>query len=158
MAMEFREITSGDIPDLFAVRIATRENALSHDELAALGITEGSVRGMMETTHRGWLCAVDGGVVGFAMGNGKTGEMWVVAVLPEFEGRGIGAELMTLVEDWLRSLGWEELWLTTDVDTALRAYGFYRKLGWTDSEIKDGLRYMKKQNDSRGTKPDAEQR
>jgi ribosomal protein S18 acetylase RimI-like enzyme len=150
MELTFREITRDDIPALFAVRIATRENTLSLEELAALGITEESVRGMMETTHRGWLCAVDGETIGFAMGNGNTGEMWVVAVLPEFEGRGIGAKLMTLVEDWLFSLGWEELWLTTDVDTRLRAYGFYKKYGWMDFEIKDGLRYMKKRNENSG--------
>lgn len=154
MATKFREITNDDIPALFAVRIATRENALSLEELASLGITEESVRGMMETTHRGWLCEVDGETVGFAMGNGKTGEMWVVAVLPDFEDMGIGSKLMILVEDWLWSLGREEIWLTTDVDTALRAYGFYTRLGWTDSGIKDGLRYMKKRNESSGKHPD----
>ncbi|HUV36648.1 MAG TPA: GNAT family N-acetyltransferase [Patescibacteria group bacterium] len=144
--MIFREITHEDIPSLFVMRVATRENALSPEELSALGITEESVRGMMDTTHRGWLCEVDGRVVGFVMGNGTTGEMWVIAVLPEFEGRGIGARLMNLVEDWLWSRGWEKIWLTTDLDTSLRAYGFYLKRGWTDAEIKDGLRYMKKRN------------
>src|SRR5512138_1209066 len=34
--MEFREITEGDIPDLFAVRVATHENAYSREELLAL--------------------------------------------------------------------------------------------------------------------------
>ena len=154
MAPKFRDITHDDIPALFAVRIATRENALSLEELAVLGITVESVRDMMKTTHRGWLCEVDGTMVGFAMGNGKTGEMWVVAVLPEFEARGIGAKLIALVEDWLWSLGWKELWLTTDIDTALRAYGFYVKLGWTDYEIKDGLRYMKKRNENSGKHED----
>ena len=77
MTPVFREITCNDIPALCAVRIATRENALSRDELAAHGICEESVRGMLEETHRGWLCEVDGGTVGFAMGNGETGEMWI---------------------------------------------------------------------------------
>jgi GNAT superfamily N-acetyltransferase len=69
-----------------------------------------------------------------------------LAVLPGYEGRGIGAELMRRVEDWLWSEGWNDIWLTTDVDTSLRAYGFYKRQGWVDTEIKDDLRYMKKTN------------
>jgi ribosomal protein S18 acetylase RimI-like enzyme len=143
--MEIRQITEVDVADLFPVRVATRENALSLEELAGFGITEESVRGMLVAgSHRGWLGEEAGRVVGFAMGNRENGEMWVIALLPAFEGRGIGAQLITRVEDWLWSEGWEEIWLTTDIDTGLRAYGFYRKQGWMDHEIRDGLRYMKK--------------
>ena len=144
--MRYRQIGYADVPDLFPVRVATRENALSRERLFDLGITESSVRTMIERMHRGWLCEDRGRVVGFAMGNGETGEMWVIAVLPEFEGMGIGRRLLNFVEDWLWSRGWDEAWLTTDTDTGLRAYGFYRKQGWSDSEIKDGDRYMTKKN------------
>lgn len=140
----FREIAARDVPDLFAVRAATRQNALSRGQLARLGITPESVLTMLRTTHRGWLCEEDGRIVGFAMGNGKTGEMWVVAVLPDCEGQGIGANLLTRVEEWLGSRGWPEIWLTTDIDTTLRAYGFYRRQGWIDHGVNDGLRTMKK--------------
>ena len=145
--MDIRQITDADVAGLFPVRVATRENALSLEELAGFGITEESVRGMLEAdSHRGWLWEEAGRIVGFAMGNRKNGEMWVIALLPAFEGRGIGAQLITRVEDWLWSEGWSEIWLTTDIDPALRAYGFYRKQGWVDHEIRDGLRYMKKLN------------
>ncbi|MFH1312415.1 MAG: GNAT family N-acetyltransferase [Candidatus Eisenbacteria bacterium] len=144
--MVFREITDTDVPALFVVRVATRENTLFLEELHNLGITEESVREMLVTSHRGWLCEDRGRVVGFTMGNRETGEMWVIAVLPEYEGRGIGAGLLTLVEEWLWSAGWDEIWLTTDTDPALRAYGFYMKQGWQDSKIKDDLRYMTKKN------------
>jgi GNAT superfamily N-acetyltransferase len=140
----YREIEAHDVPDLFAVRVATRENALSREELARLGITEETVRASLATTHRGWLCEAEGRVVGFAMGNRETGEMWVIALLPEHEGRGIGAELLTRVEEWLWSEGWNEIWLTTDLDPSLRAYGFYRRNGWVDRETTSNLRYMKK--------------
>ena len=129
--------------------MATRENALSKEDLRRLGITPETVREMMRTSHRGWLCEVDGKVVGFAMGNGKTGEMWVIAVLPGYEGRGIGAELMDRVEGWLWSLGWGEIWLTTDTDTSLRAYGFYRARGWEDWKVEDGDLFMRRVNPSR---------
>jgi len=142
--MKFRAIGEHDVADLFAVRAATRENALSREQLVDLGIDLKSVAAMLNTTHRGWLCEADNRVVGFAMGNRRTGEMWVIAVLPDYEGRGIGMQLLKRVEDWLWSEGWTESWLTTGVDPTPRAYGFYKSQGWFDHEIKDNLRYMKK--------------
>jgi ribosomal protein S18 acetylase RimI-like enzyme len=67
---------------------------------------------------------------------------WVIAVLPEYERRGIGNRLMGLAEEWLLARGCARAWLTTDVDTQLRAYGFYRRRGWADWKIEDGLRWM----------------
>ncbi len=78
------------------------------------------------------------------MGDKKTGEIWVIAVLKEFEGRGIGRQLLHLVKDWLGSEGWKEIWLTTDINESLRAVGFYRHEGWVDWKIEHGDRYMKK--------------
>lgn len=144
--MIFRQIVDADIPSLFAVRSTTRENTLSREDLATLGITEASVCLMMASTHRGWLCEADGRVVGFSIGNCETGELWVVAVLPEYEGRGIGRKLISLVEEWLWSCGWKEAWLTTDPNTHLRAYGFYRTQGWLDAGTRDGQRRMIKKN------------
>jgi ribosomal protein S18 acetylase RimI-like enzyme len=142
--MRFRKITQADVPACFAVRVATRENTWTREQLAEVGIDEQSVSAMLETTHRGWLCEADGRIVGFAMGNHANGEMWVVAVLPSHEGKGIGAGLLARVEDWLWSKGWAEIWLETDVDSSLRAYGFYKSQGWVDREIRDRTRYMRK--------------
>lgn len=140
----YREITCSDIPALFAIRTATDENNLSLEQLKALGITEDSVRDKILGSYKGWLCEVDGQVVGFAMGDRTSGELWVIAVLPGHIRKGIGSRLIRQVEDWLWQSGCNELWLTTDVDTKLRAYSFYRKHGWDDSGIRGGLRYMKK--------------
>jgi ribosomal protein S18 acetylase RimI-like enzyme len=107
--MSFREITLEDVPALFQVRTATKENPFSFTALHAAGITEESVRTMLQTTHRGWLGEGKSKVIGFAIGDGKTGELWVIAVLPEFEGRGIGSQLLGLVEDRLWSIGWLEI-------------------------------------------------
>jgi ribosomal protein S18 acetylase RimI-like enzyme len=146
MEPRFRRIGQPDIPALFTVRVATRENTLSREDLTQMGITEMSVAEMLRSSHSGWLCEVDGRVVGFAMGNHANGEMWVIAVLPEHEERGIGEELLTRVEHDLWDAGWDTIWLTTDVDPSLRAYGFYLRLGWSDREIKNGDRYMQKAN------------
>ncbi|NLF38087.1 GNAT family N-acetyltransferase [bacterium] len=142
--MLIRAITPADIPALFAVRTATDENRLSREQLTALDITEATVLEKLRTTYSGWLCEDEGKVVGFAMGDRATGEMWVIAVLPSHIRRGIGSELLEKVEQWLLSEGCAGLWLTTDVDTTLRAYAFYRKHGWEDDRIENGLRYMRK--------------
>ena len=139
-----RKISRADVRSLFDVRVATRENVMSLDELASLGITENSIKVALEQSHCGWLCEIEGKTVGFAMGNSDGGEMTVIALLPEYEDKGIGSKLLTNVENWLHSKGCNEIWLTTDIDPNLRAYGFYLKQGWQDNEIKDGLRYMTK--------------
>ena len=84
----------------------------------------------IKSNVKGWLCADSESVVGFSMGDRFTGEVLVVAVLPDFEGNGIGKTLTKRVQDWLFSEGHEEIWLLTTPDPGSRAYGFYRKLGW----------------------------
>jgi GNAT superfamily N-acetyltransferase len=76
------------------------------------------------------------------MADRATGELLVIAVLPEYEGKGVGGRLMALAEDWLAASSCTRAWLTTDVDTSLRAYGFYRKRGWTDWKLERDLRWM----------------
>ncbi|MCU0940089.1 MAG: GNAT family N-acetyltransferase [Burkholderiaceae bacterium] len=140
--MQFREITGSDVPALFDLRPRTRENALTVEELRRLGITPQSVTASLAESTQGWLCAVADAVVGFAMADRATGEFLVIAVLPQYEGQGVGGRLMALAEDWLAASGCTRAWLTTDLDTTLRAYGFYRKRGWTDWKIERGLRWM----------------
>lgn len=141
--MKIREMTVEDIPEVYSLRSLTRENALTREQLEKLGITVDSVSRMLGTSHRGWVCLDAGNVVGFSMGNINTGEMWVIAIHPDYEGRGIGRKLITRVQDWLWDAGWDKIWLTTDIDTSLRAYGFYKYLGWSDYEIIGGNRYMR---------------
>lgn len=139
-----RKIHSTDITSLFSVRTSTRENTFTLEELHAVGITEDSVAAMLETTHKGWLCEIDGKVVGFSIGDTITGELWVIAVLPEAEGRGVGSRLLQLTEETLADAGHAELWLETSADRSLRAYAFYRSKGWQEADIvEDSLRMTK---------------
>jgi ribosomal protein S18 acetylase RimI-like enzyme len=143
--VNIRKITLADIPALFGVRPRTRENALTVEQLHALGITPESVANELAVATSGWLCeAVTGEVVGFCMADRSTGELLVIALLPEYEGRGIGGKLMQRAESWLTQSGCTSAWLTTDLDTTLRAYGFYRHRGWTDWKLERGLRWMKR--------------
>ena len=127
--MYFREMTAADVPATFLVRTAAVEHPFSLEDLFKFGITVESCIRQLGTTHKGWVCEINGIVIGFAVGNRSTGEMWVVAVLPEYEGRGIGRKLLTLTQDWLWSQGCETLWLTTGLPPT-RAYHLYTKLGW----------------------------
>ncbi|WP_088279921.1 N-acetyltransferase [Ideonella sp. A 288] len=139
---QFREIATADIPSLFDVRTRTRENGYTLDQLQRLGITPASVEHRLATSFKGWLGTVGDEVVAFCMADAATGELWVIAVLPDFEGLGIGGRLMALAEQWLWQSGCRRAWLTTDLDPARRAYGFYRRRGWTDWKTEDGQRWM----------------
>lgn len=140
--MQLRPIATDDVPALFHVRTRTRENTYTLDQLERLGITPASVTAKLAGSFQGWLCTDGEQVVGFCMADRATGELWVIAVLPEYERQGIGDRLMDLAEAWLWGCGCERAWLTTDVDTTLRAYGFYRSRGWADWKIEGGLRFM----------------
>ena len=140
--VKFREITAADVPALFHVRPRTRENAMTLEELPRFGINPQSVTESLRKSTNGWLCEDAGQVVAFSMADRMTGEFLVIAVLPEYEGKGIGGRLMALTKEWLAASGCRRSWLTTDLDTSLRAYGFYRRQGWTDWKIERGLRWM----------------
>lgn len=142
--MNFRPIEPADLPEMIEVRGSTRENPLSREALRQLGITEESTARLLRTSHRGWLCEENGRIVGFSIGDAKTGELWVIAVLPGFEGKGVGSRLLQSVEAWLWSHGWNELWLWTSPDRQKRAFTFYQKHGWLVSELKDGKLYLRK--------------
>lgn len=143
--MKFREITIRDIPAIFEVRVATDENNFTYEELEAHGITYESVEEKLKTTYKGWLCEMHSQVVGFIIADKKTGEIWVIAVLPEFINQRIGTQLLKLAEHWLVSSGKGRCWLTTDPDRSLRAYTFYLKNGWEEWKEEKGLLYMQKE-------------
>lgn len=117
---------------------------MSVEELARIGITHDSMKAAIEGSHRGWLFEEDGEVGGFAMGDCEKAELTVMAMLPACEGKGIGGRLLASVENWLGSEGCKKIWLTTDINPDLRAYGFYLRHGWKDWKIEHDLRFMAK--------------
>ena len=78
----------------------------------------------------GYVCTDDDGIVGYCLGDKNTGEIVVLEVLPQYEGRGIGKALLLKVVEDLRSLGYNRLFLGCSGDTSHRSHGFYRHLGW----------------------------
>ncbi len=134
MTLEFRKTQNNDVEALFDVRSKTRENPISKARLAEMGVTPASmVEGLEAGELCGWVCLSGSSVVGFCTGHIATGEVLVLAVLPAFEGQGIGKQLLGRVVADLQQAGAKLLWLSADSNSAIRAHGFYRQLGWVPS-------------------------
>ena len=143
-ALCYRKITPADVETLFAIRSSVRENPYSADALAAQGITVQSVKESLSGSLDGWLCQSADRIAGFAMADLKTGELSVIAVLPECERRGVGRELLRLAEEDLWSAGHSTIWLWTGADRGTRAFRLYLSAGWAESEIKGHQLFMTK--------------
>lgn len=138
-AIKVREMTADDLDAVLAVRLSTRENAITLLELQEdYGITTEGLALAMESHVRGWLCECGGRVAGFAMGDTSNGEVQVVAVHPDFEGRGIGRQVLRSVCAWLFAEGHAQLWLGANPDPGIRATGFYARLGWRRTGVMKG--------------------
>lgn len=141
-----RRATGADVEALFDVRTSVRENHQSRQELAAIGVTPESVAEMLRTTSGAWLAEEDGRALAFSMADAAQGTVFAMFVRPGHEGRGLGRTLLHEAERWLFSRGWEEIWLLTGSDPALRAVGFYLHLGWKAAGLQaDGqTKYVKR--------------
>jgi len=129
--LAFRETRLSDIDALFDVRGRTRQNPLSRADLAQLGITPQSTAAAFGSGEVvGFVCTHNNNVVGFCSGKTGSGEILVLAVLADYEGRGVGKQLLSSVVAHLHQTGARRVWLAAAADPAVRAHGFYRSLGW----------------------------
>jgi len=134
----YRRAVPEDTPACIVLRGRTRENAISVERLATLGVTlESWQGGIASGALPGHVGMVDGEIVGYCFGDRATGEIVVLALLPDYEGKGIGKALLGLVVDELRELGFTRLFLGCSSDPAVRSYGFYRHLGWRSTGTVD---------------------
>ena len=143
---EVRIATPEDIPALFAIRTAVRENHLDIGQLAERGVTPATVATMLDGADaRTWVASEDGDVVAFAMADARTGTVFALFVHPTAEGRGHGRALLRAAEDWLFAAGWERIWLQTGEEPHTRAHRVYRAAGWTQAGPADhgDVRYEK---------------
>lgn len=128
----FRPTLEADIDATFEVRASTRENPISRRQLEEWGFTPQTVAaGYREGRTAGWVCEELGRIVGFCSGDVPSGEIIVLAVLPECEGHGLGLGLLARLVATLRERGAPRLWLSASPDPGIRAHGFYRANGWT---------------------------
>ena len=122
MAATLRQALRADIAAMHRVRLAVRENRLIS------GVTEADYLPALERTGRGWVIESDGAILGFAVGNGETGNIWALFVDPDHEGLGYGRRLHDAMVEWLFSQGLTRLFLGTEPGT--RAQRFYEAAGW----------------------------
>ncbi len=131
MKLLYRQADYRDVDALFEVRSKTRENPISKARLAEMGITHSSiVEGFELGQLYGRVCLDGKAVIGFCIGDIESGEVLVLAVLPNYEGKGIGRQLLGRVMEELKEQGHHAPWLAADRNAAVRAHGFYRRLGW----------------------------
>ncbi len=123
MLTTLRQAHRTEIPAMHRVRLAVRENKLT----TSVVIEEDYVSAI-EETGRGWVAEIAGSIVGFAVGNAITGNIWALFVDPQHEARGEGRRLHDVMVAWLFARGLERLWLSTEPDT--RAQRFYEAAGW----------------------------
>lgn len=127
-------IAPADVSDAAAfiqLRGQTRENAVSAARLASLGITaESWALDVRKGTLIGYTAKSPERLLGYCFGDTQTGEVVVLALLPEAEGIGLGRELLERVVAKLRGAGHQRLFLGCSSDPKVRSYGFYRHLGW----------------------------
>jgi|SRR5215217_1651390 len=132
MTIIIRDAAEGDIPGIFAVRISVRENHLSTEQLAEIGITHQTI---LETIHKEpcmWVAVNDDDIIGFSMGSSEDSCLFAAFVRPEWEGQGIGRLLVERAEQFLFESS-QSLWLHTEGSS--RAAGFYEKLGWKRTSL-----------------------
>ena len=130
--MYYRIATLADIPRIQIVRHLVKENMLSNPAL----VTDADVEDYITRRGKGWVCEVDGVIVGFGIADLQDHSIWALFLQPEWEGKGIGKELQRLMLDWYFSLSQQTLWLTTSPGT--RAETFYRRTGWKEMGLQKG--------------------
>ncbi len=129
MKLKFREAIAADIKQIQHVRHAVKENILSDPSK----VTDEDCRVMIEERGRGWVCELQGQIVGFSIVDLIERNVWALFILPDSEKKGIGRKLHNLMLDWTYGKGVQSLWLSTDPNT--RADGFYKKMGWQDAGL-----------------------
>jgi GNAT superfamily N-acetyltransferase len=121
----FRVATVADVGAMHRVRMSVRENALRNPDL----VRREHYEAMLEREGRGWVCEIEGAIVGFAIADLARSNVWALFVDPAHERLGIGRRLHDLLLEWMFANGAERVWLSTARGT--RAEEFYARAGWT---------------------------
>ena len=131
LILQTRPTTPADVPRIMQIRFAVTENRLSDPNK----VTAQLCCDYLDALGRGWVCEAAGEIIGFSYA-AKDGSIWALFVLPEYEGRGAGAQLLAKAVEWLFAEGHQEIWLSTGINT--RAERFYAAQGWQRGETKAG--------------------
>jgi len=138
MNVVYRRAQPDDAPACVTLRGKTRENAFSVEQLRAIGITVETWRAEIANgTVFGYAATLNRELIGYCFGDTASGEVIVLALLPDYEGNGHGKALLTLVICEFKRLGFTRLFLGCSSDPKVRSHGFYRHLGWRSTGGRD---------------------
>jgi GNAT superfamily N-acetyltransferase len=145
MKAVLREATREDIPGIWRVRYAVTENTLAPGR-----ISDEDVRREIEDTGKGWVIEDEGKILGFAVCNVVSGNIWALFVDPEAQGQGLGSRLHDAMLQWLQQQPVPLLWLTTGADT--KASALYEHKGWQRTGITESgeIRFERRQSPEEG--------
>jgi GNAT superfamily N-acetyltransferase len=124
--MNIRVAEIKDISQIQVVRSLVKENRLSDPAL----VPDSDVEDYITRRGKGWVCEIDGEVVGFAIADLVENNIWALFIHPGFERIGIGKKLHEEMMSWYFSQTDKTVWLGTSPKT--RAELFYRKAGWKE--------------------------
>jgi GNAT superfamily N-acetyltransferase len=125
--MIIREAKIEDIQQIQVIRHSVTENILSDPAL----VTDRDCEEYLFKRGKGWVCEIDGEIIGFAIADLKDNNIWALFLRPEFEKQGIGRKLHDIMLDWYFAQTKNTVWLGTSPQT--RAESFYRKSGWKEA-------------------------
>lgn len=138
MSIRYEPAPANLSAEYIRLRGLTRENPASETRLKELGVTAESWSADVESGELTGTVALDADrVIGYCFGNKRTGEVVVLAVLPDFEGRGVGRQLLASITEALSQRGHNRLFLGCSADPKVRSYGFYRHVGWRSTGTVD---------------------
>jgi GNAT superfamily N-acetyltransferase len=126
LKMLFREARITDIPQIQVVRNSVKENMLSNPAL----VTDNDCENYLVSRGKGWVCEINGRIVGFAIVDLIDHNVWALFVQPGYDKNGIGKKLHDDMLDWYFSQTDSTVWLSTAPGT--RAEKFYHKAGWRE--------------------------
>jgi len=124
--MNIRVAEVKDISQIQVVRNLVKENRLSDPAL----VPDSDVEDYITRRGRGWVCEINGHIVGFAIADLVDNNIWALFIHPGFEKLGIGKKLHDEMVNWYFSQTDKTVWLGTSPKT--RAELFYRKAGWKE--------------------------
>jgi len=138
--IKFREAEVRDLEHCIAIRGMTRDNPISREHLRLNGVTKEAWEPLLLNGNIIGNVAESGNeVIAFCFAEMATGEILVLAVLPEYEGNGVAKNLLTKVVEKLFHSGLNTLWLAASSNPDVRAHGFYRHQGWRFSGKTDQI-------------------
>ena len=128
--MNIRAAEIKDIYQIQVVRNLVKENRLSDPSL----VPDGDVEDFITRRGMGWVCEIEGEIVGFAIADLVDNNIWALFIHPEHEGIGIGKRLHQMMLDWYFDQQKNSVWLGTAPHT--RAEKFYKKAGWRETGVR----------------------